>query len=109
VALVAEDYIEPTNEQLANFMTVYAARIPLLSHLAISPAILEYIFENQPEHREACLRHHRAFQEAITDLSQKIRAGLLQCEHIRPNGKQCPNYNVPGSHFCGLHQDEEDS
>jgi hypothetical protein len=102
-------YSEPSNEQLAAFMTVWARRMPAFDHLAISPAVLEHIFETQPKYREVALHHHRKFQEQINALSEKLQQGLLQCEHILRSGKKCPNYNVPGSHFCGLHQDEEDS
>lgn len=102
-------YSEPTNEQLANFMTVYARRNPRFQHLDINPTVLKQIFDTQPEHRKVALRNHRAAQEQINALAAKVQQGLLQCEHTLLNGKQCPNYNVPGTHFCGLHQGEEES
>lgn len=103
------EYTEPTNEQLAAFMTVYARRTPAFSHLAISPAILEHIFETRQEYREVALTHHRRFQDNINQLQARIQQGLLQCEHILLSERQCPNYNVPGSHFCGLHQADEEA
>lgn len=104
---MSDSYTEPTNEQLANFMSVYASRIPALGNLAISPAVLEHIFNTREDYRQVALKHHRTFQGKINVLSTKITQGLLQCEHILLRGKQCPNYNQPGSPFCGLHQDEE--
>lgn len=102
------EYIEPTNEQLASFISIYARNFPGGHFLDVSPAILEWIFERNPQHREAALNVHRSFQEQINELSKKLLAGELQCEHTLLSGKQCPNYNMPGSHFCGLHQDQED-
>lgn len=102
-----QEYTEPTNEQLASFMTVYALRHPAFARLAVNPSILEHIFDTQPKYREVALRHHLAFQVQINRLAAKIQQGLLQCEHILLSEKQCPNYNVPGTHYCGLHQDEE--
>lgn len=100
-------YSEPSNEQLANFMTVYARRMPQFQHLHVNPAILEHLIEKHPEFRATALNKHREFQDNVNALQVKIQQGLLPCEYIRPNGKHCPNYNTPGSHFCGLHQDEE--
>lgn len=102
------EYTEPTNEQLANFLSVYTRNIPDLRHLNVSPAVLELVLERNPEHRATALRHHRAFQKQIDHLTAKVQAGELPCEHIRSNGRHCPNYNEPGSHYCGLHKDEEE-
>lgn len=102
-------YSEPTNEQLAAFMAVYARRMPAFSHLAISPALLEHIFETRPEYRKVALHHHRKFQNNVNQLQARLLQGLLPCEHILLSGKQCPNHNVPGSHFCGLHQPDEET
>lgn len=97
-------YSEPTNEQLAAFMTVYARRNERFQHLAISPAVLEHIFNTREDYRQNALGVHRGFQEQLNALSAKIQQGLLQCEHILLSEKQCPNYNVPGTHYCGLHR-----
>lgn len=109
---VADEYKEPTNKQLASFLAVYASHIPAfqlvrLSEGELNPEVLEYLLERRPDFREAGLRHHRAFSEQIEELSRKTEAGELQCMHIRPNGKQCPNHNEPGRLYCGLHGDEE--
>lgn len=101
-----EEYVEPTNEQLAKFLVIYAAQIPAFQHLSLVPAHLEMWLERHPEFREAGLRHHRAFVEDLNEFSRKMEAGELQCDHIRPNGKRCPNYNEPGSMYCGLHKAE---
>lgn len=98
------EYTEPTNEQLANFLGVYARHIPGAENLRVSPAILEFIFESNPEARATALQYHRDLQDKLRELSAKVLAGELQCEHILLSGKQCPNYNEPGAHFCGLHK-----
>lgn len=103
VRVTEQEYTEPTNEQLANFMTLHARNVPGAEHLQVSPAILEFIFERDPHHRALALRKHREFQESVKELSAKILSGELQCEHILLSGKQCPNYNQPGHSFCGLH------
>lgn len=100
-----KEYTEPTNEQLANFMVVYARTNPRFDILDVNAGVLEAIFDHNDRHRQTCLKIHRDFQERINELSQKMMDGTLQCEHIRANGKRCPNYNQPGSNFCGLHQD----
>jgi hypothetical protein len=107
------EYIEPTNEQLASFLAVYAAQLPAfqlvrLSEGELNPEVLEFLLERRPDFREAGLRHHRAFCEQIDELSRKTEAGELQCMYIRPNGKQCPNHNEPGRLYCGLHKGEEE-
>jgi hypothetical protein len=106
------DYEEPTNEQLANFLSIYAEHLPAFQHIRIgnqslSPAILEMLLERRPEFREIGLRHHKKFQEDIIKHAQAMNAGTLKCEHIRPNGMRCVNYNEPGSIYCGLHKDED--
>jgi hypothetical protein len=109
-AFVAEEYIEPTNEQLAKFLSVYAKQTPGLEQFRVNPAILESMMALQPEYREAALRLHRQFQTQINNHTLLMKAGKLQCEHFRPNGKRCPNRNEPGSLYCGLHKEEhEDS
>lgn len=106
VGPVAE-YQEPTNEQLANFLVIYAKHLPAFQHIMndepLSPAILEMAFERQPGFREVGLRHHKKFQEDMNEYTQGIREGTIQCEHIRPNSKRCPNRNEPGRMYCGLH------
>jgi hypothetical protein len=103
-----QEYTEPTNAQLASFLSVYARNFPGGHWLNVSPSILEWMFERNPNHRITALKFHREFQEKINELSAKILEGEMQCEHIRPNNKRCPNHNQPGSHYCGLHQSEED-
>lgn len=99
---------EPTDEQLANFISVYARRLPGAEHLRVSPTILEWMFEQNPAFRATALRHHRDFQAKIDEMAAKIMAGEAKCEYIRPSGKRCPNHNQPFSHYCGLHQDQEE-
>lgn len=101
------EYAEPTNEQLAKFLVIYAGQIPAFQHLSLVPEHLEMLLERKPEFREAGLRHHRQFVAQIDELSKKMQAGELQFEYIRPNGKKCPNHNEPGSMYCGLHKAEE--
>lgn len=101
-------YSEPTNAQLAAFMTVYARSNPRFKHLAVSPAVLEWIFETNPQHRANALRQHRELQAQLHRHAEKKMAGELQCQYILRSGKRCPNHNMPGSDFCGipLHQAE---
>lgn len=102
------EYTEPTDEQLARFLVVYAPQIlPGAESLALSPVVIQSLMSQNPTFKKAGLRHHRAFQEMIFDHTEKMeRGGELQCEHIRPNGKKCPNRNEAGSLFCGLHKTE---
>lgn len=100
------EYTEPTNEQLANFLVVYAKHIPGAGGLQLSPPHLELLMNNNPGFRAGALRHHRNFQDTISKLSEKMDKGELQCEYIRPNGKKCPNFNEPGRMYCGLHKSE---
>lgn len=101
-----KQYTEPTNEQLASFLVVYGQSI-FGDTLMLNAPMLEMIMDSNPEFRATGLRHHRAFQENIDRLHQTMLDGKLQCQHIRPNGKNCPNYNEPGSYYCGLHKEDE--
>lgn len=101
-----EEYTEPTNEQLANFLAVQAKSDPRMVGLHISPPILETLISMNPRYREAALRQHRRFQDQIREVTRKLDAGELQCEHILQSGKQCPNRNEPGIMYCGLHKEE---
>lgn len=103
-----QEYVEPTDEQLASFLSIYARTDPRLSHLSISPSILEWMFQKNPAQKAAALQIHRSFQKRLSAMAKKIRSGELKCLHIRPNGKPCPNSNKPGHIYCGLHLDEED-
>lgn len=105
-----EEYKEPTNEQLANFMMVYSSRIVGEHNLDLNPAVLERLIETNPMYRAAALRHHRRFVEEMKELHDKMMRGKLRCAHIRANDKKCVNFNQPGSFFCGLHKElyEED-
>lgn len=108
VTLVTDEYIEPTNEQLANFLVATAQSDPRMAGMRLSPPILESLLSQNPRHREAALRKHRLFQEQIHEISRRMEAGQLQCEHILKSGKQCPNRNEPGIMYCGLHKEEHD-
>jgi hypothetical protein len=101
------EYIEPTNEQLAKFLVVYASTVPEMAHLNLSAPILEHILDTQPEYRVGALKRHRQFQQEIHEVARRVEEGTLGCAHIRPNGKNCPNANEPGTYYCGLHQDSE--
>lgn len=100
---------EPSNEQLANFLVVYAEMIPELKQfqLQLNPTMLEMLMDRTPQFREAALRHHRDFQQGVVEMEKKVAAGALPCQYRRPNGKMCPNYNEPGLYFCGLHKDQD--
>lgn len=102
------EYTEPTNEQLARFLTVY---VPSQMGLDLhpSPSILEQLLDRDLNFRKTALGHHRRFQAQINELNRKMKAGELPCAHIRTNGKPCPNRNQPGSYYCGLHQEEEET
>lgn len=104
------EYTEPTNEQLANFLSVTAPQIVGLEHLDLHPEpyILEMFLERNPQFREVALRHHRQFQEQVFEMTEKMEKGELPCQHICLNGKPCPNYNQPGTMYCGLHQMEDE-
>lgn len=102
-----QEYTEPTNEQLAKFLVVYAQNIPGWDQLELNVYMIERMLDNTPEYREGALRHHNRFQQEILEHAEKMYAGQLPCEHIRPNGKNCPNFNAPGTLYCGLHQDED--
>lgn len=105
--MAEREYTEPSNHQLAAFMTTVARSNPKFQHLAVSPAILEWIFETKPEHRETALRHHREFQDQLNKHTDQMMAGELQCAYFLRSGKRCPNANMPGTNHCGLHQEEE--
>lgn len=96
---------EPTNEQLANFLVVYTKRIPQLQGVNLDAGVLERQLKD-PTFRESALKHHRNYQEGISELHKQMEACELQCDYIRPNGKRCPNRNTPSSFYCGLHQNE---
>jgi hypothetical protein len=106
---MAEDYSEPTNKQLASFLMVYSQSNPIFAGLQLNPVILERLLDQNPGHREAALQHHRKFQDEIRELTRKIEAGELQCEHVLKSGKKCPNRNEPGHMYCGLHKEEHES
>lgn len=108
VLLADEEYTEPTNKQLANFLIVHAQRIPATSSLVLNAGMLERLLDQHPEYRAGALRHHRRFQEELNELARKQEVGDLQCAHILKSGKQCPNRNQPGSPWCGLHREEHE-
>ncbi len=97
---------KPTNEVLANFLVVYAKRIPGFKNLDLSPVSIRFWLHDS-ENRKIALKHHQNFQQIVDEMHEACMAGDLQCDHIRRNGKKCPNHNKPGSYFCGLHQDED--
>ena len=102
-----EGYTEPTNEQLARFLVIDAQSDPRMQGLNLSPPIIESLLSQRPDYRKAALQRHRRFQDQIRELTQKMDAGELQCEHILQSGKKCPNRNEPGRMYCGLHGHEE--
>lgn len=103
-----EEYTEPTNEQLANFLVVYAKSDPRTAGLNLSPPIIESLLSQNPKYKEAALLRHRQFQEQIKEFSRLLDAGEVQCEHTLLSGKRCPNRNEPGIPYCGLHKGEHD-
>lgn len=108
---MAEDeyvYEEPTNEQLANFLMVYAKQIPELDGMRLSAPVLESLMSQNKRFRDGALRKHKMVQEAILKHDRMMQAGKLQCEHILESGKRCPNQNKPGHAWCGLHYEEHE-
>lgn len=103
-----EEYTEPTNEQLANFLVIHAKSDPRFAGLMLSPPVLESLMSQRPDFRKAALIRHRRFQDQIHELAEKMAAGALQCEHTLQSGKQCPNRNEPGIMYCGLHKEEHE-
>lgn len=106
--MVDEEYEEPTNAQLANFLVIYAPRIVGEHSFDLNPTMLEELLDRHPMYRISALKHHRKFIEAQKELWDKMERGKLRCAHIRDNGKKCPNWNEPGSFFCGLHKEEHE-
>lgn len=102
--MVDKAYTEPSNEQLAKFLIVYAKRIPEMARLDLNERILRELMDRNPRFREGALHHHRRFQEQIHETERKMQAGELLCAHILQSGKECPNHNEPGSAYCGLHK-----
>jgi hypothetical protein len=103
-----DEYVEPNDEQLAEFLIVYMPRlVGMDTPFTVPRSIIERMLKN-PEWREVALGHHRKFQKDLKKLMQKVERGQLRCDHILQSGKQCPNFNEPGSFYCGLHKDEED-
>jgi hypothetical protein len=105
---MAAEYTEPTNEQLANFLVLYAGLVPGAEDLELSAPVLATIMDHNETYRQAALKRHREFQHQVNEYGEKMKDGMLQCAHIRPNGKNCPNFNEPGSYYCGLHKDSEE-
>jgi hypothetical protein len=105
-----EEYKEPTNEQLARFLVVHAKSDPRIAHLQLQlhAPTLELLMNNDPKYREAALLRHRQFQDQINEVTRLMNEGRLQCEHILKSGKQCPNHNLPGIMYCGLHKVEHE-
>lgn len=97
---------EPTNEQLANFLVIFAHTVPGAEDLELNASVLESILSHNEKYRQTALRNHRQFQRQAIETAEKMARGELPCAHIRPNGKNCPNFNEPGSLYCGLHKDE---
>lgn len=102
-----EDYEAPDNEALAAFLVMYAPRIEGASALAnVNAEGLEELLKN-PVARMVALRHHKRFWQEMRLRFRKLERGQLQCAHLLPSGKQCTNWNMPGSFQCTEHQDEE--
>jgi hypothetical protein len=105
---VADEYIEPSNEQLARFLVVYAKRIPEMAILQLDETSLKFLLDRNPLYRKGALRHHRRYQEELNKMATDMREGKLQCAHTLLSGKQCPNRNEPGTMYCGLQQQEDE-
>lgn len=108
VPVADDEYAEPTNAQLANFLVLAAKSDPRMVGMHLSPPILESLLSMNPKYKEAALNKHRRFQDQINELARMMEEGKLQCEHILKSGKRCPNYNEPGRMYCGLHKEEDD-
>jgi hypothetical protein len=106
---VSEEQEEPTNYQLANFLAVQAEHDPRMEGLSVDAATLEFLLDRNPIHRQAALKAHKRFTDGLANHLEKVARGQVQCEHISErSGKRCPNFNEPGSYYCGLHKGEED-
>lgn len=100
------EYVEPTTEQLAEFMVVIAPRLIGQDHdLQLDSGMLKRLIESDFRYMSTAMRHHRRFYEEGKELHKKMLRGKLRCLHIRDNGKRCPNFNQPGSYACGLHKE----
>lgn len=97
-----EEYKEPTNEELARFLLIYAPRLVGEHDFQLNPVILERLIGEKPEYRAAALRHHKQFYKEADILFKKLERGQLRCQYVRPGGKRCVNFNVPGSFYCGI-------
>lgn len=103
-----EEYEEPDNAALADFLVMYAPRIEGASALTnIHAEGLLELLESNPIARQAGLRHHKRFWQEMRLRFRKLEEGNLRCAYLLPNGKQCANWNMPGSFQCADHQDEE--
>lgn len=87
---------------------IYAQNIPAMQGVQLNVGIIEMLLDRDPQFRAGGLRHHRGFQRQIIETAKKMEQGQLQCAHIRSNGKNCPNFNEPGSYYCGLHKGDEE-
>lgn len=102
-------YTEPTDEQLVHFLAVYLPSKVGLDPGSVPvmfPTLLERRIAKDPDFRQRGIEQHRQFQEEMNRHHEAMLRGELQCDHIRPNGKQCVNHNEPGSYYCGLHKTE---
>lgn len=99
------EYVEPTTEQLAQFMVVIAPRLIGEHDLQLDAGMIERLIESDFRYMSTAKRHHRRFYEEGKELHKKMLRGKLRCLHIRDNGKRCPNFNEPGSYACGLHKE----
>lgn len=106
--MAEEEYVEPSNEQLAKFLIAYSKQIPETAGLQLHEPVLRDLMNRNPVFRAGALRHHRRFQEQIKEWERIIKAGEAQCEHTLQSGKQCPNRNEPGIPYCGLHKEEHE-
>lgn len=99
---------EPTNEQLARFLVVYAQTKLGTQNLQLDAPVLQAMMDDNEEYRQSALKTHRRFQQQIDEMFELMQQGRLGCAHIRPNGKHCPNFNEPGSYYCGLHKEADE-
>lgn len=102
-----EQYVEPDNEALAEFLVMYAPRISGAEKLTnINSTGLVELLNTNPVARIAALRHHKRFWQEMRLRFRKLEEGKLQCAFLLPSGKQCRNWNMPGSFQCPDHQDD---
>ena len=100
------EYHEPTNLQLAFFISIYSLQHPQLRYLNVTPLRIERMINRDPVFRKIALRIHYKFSEEMGREIEKMMHGELQCSYIYPNGEQCLYFNEPRSYRCSMHLEE---